>query len=204
MLKRKLLAIFASGIYMLMLSSCISSAGGIYKPQSKQKSVQPADHCITLNYYDALSAMTEKELMQQQQMLRENANAIKSSQLNGDCNQLYLAMLLSMHATGIEYEEESEQVFQAFLKQDNYLTVQDRQIATLLLEQLQRRMEMRSDLQTLKQQLKKERAASLTLLKKLADKQSKLNQLKNIEKNINQQEQEISTPSTDKIPNNAK
>lgn len=199
MLRSNRVRSFVTGISILMLPACMPSIAEIPRSQPIQKSTWAASHCTALNEYEALAAMSEKELKQEEQMLRENMKTARS-----DCDQLTLAMLLSMPAVGVNNEEESEQIFKDILKQEQFLSAQERQIVQILLEQAQRRIKMRSELKILKNQLKKERVASLKLLENLADTESKLNQLKNIEKDINKQEQEISTPSTDKIPHDAK
>ncbi len=206
MLRINRLRIFLTGISILMLSACMPSIAKMPKSQPTQKptpvtttATKTENHCIALNYYEALSTMSEAELMQEEKMLRENVKTIQNS-----CDQLHLAILMSMPSAGIKNEEESELIFIKILKQEQFLSVRERQITQLLLEQLQQRIKMQAEQQLLKKQLKEERSASLKLLEKLADKESKLKQLKNIEKNINKQEQEISAPSTYKIPHDTK
>ncbi|HID82931.1 MAG TPA: hypothetical protein EYH06_07440 [Chromatiales bacterium] len=187
-----------SVMMLLTLSACASVNSGKQKVQ-KQEPVQVTHHCAVLNYYEALTEMTANELAQEKQMLRENLNYNQSS-----CYQLRLVMLLMLPEAGVKDDKEAEQILDDVLYKEASLLPQDRQIARLLSDQIQWRKKIRNSQQALKKQLKKERAASLNLLERLADTQSKLNQLKNIDKNINQREQEISTPSTDKIPHEPK
>lgn len=183
---------------LLILSACVSTKNEKQKIQ-QQEPVQVTNNCAVLNYYEALTEMTANELAQEKQMLRENLNYNQSS-----CYQLRLVMLLMLPEAGVKDDKEAEQILDDVLYKDASLLPQDRQIARLLSDQIQWRKKIRNSQQALKKQLKKERAASLNLLERLADTQSKLNQLKNIDKNINQREQEISTPSTDKIPHEPK
>lgn len=187
-----------SVMMLLILSACASVNSGKQKTQ-KQEPVQVTNHCAALNYYEALVEMTTNELAQEERMLRENLNQNQSS-----CYQLRLVMLLMLPEAKVKDDKEAEQILDDVLYKEASLLPQDRQIARLLADQIKWRKKIRSSRQALKKQLKKERAASLNLLERLADTQSKLNQLKNIDKNINQREQEISTPSTDKIPHEPK
>lgn len=193
--RRFLVAGFAC-MMLLMLSACASVISG---KQQHKESVQVTNHCAVLNYYEALVEMTASELTQEEQMLRSNLGQNQSS-----CYQLRLVLLLILPEAGGKNDKEAEQLLEDVQYKEASVQPQDRQIARLLFDQIQWRKKLRSDQQSLRKKLKKERAASLNLLERLAEAQSKLNQLKNIEKNINKREQEISTPSTDKIPHEAK
>lgn len=183
---------------LLTLSACVSVNSAKTKLQEKEP-VQVTNHCAVLNYYEVLVEMTANELTQEERMLRENLGENQSS-----CYQLRLVMLLMLPGSGAKYDKEAEQILDDVQYKKASLLPQDRQITRLLSDQIQWRKKMRSSQQSLRQKLKKERAASLNILERLAEAQSKLKQLKNIDKNINEKEQEISTPSTDKIPHDPK
>ncbi len=152
-----------------------------------------------LSYYEALRMMSVEELEQEQAMLRVSLNHAEIP-----CDQLRLAMLLWMPEFRLNNDSETEQLLKDFFEKEKTPAIQDKQIAWLLADEVQWRKKIQSHQQTLKNQLKEERAISLNLLEQLTKAQSTLKQLKNIDKNINAREQEISTPSTDKIPHEPK
>ena len=199
-----------TGMFFLMLSACASGIREKAAVENQQIPAQAKSHCNALSYYETLAAMTTTELRQEQLMLHQQPGYPQNS-----CESLHLIMLLSFSEAGAgaenKKEQETLQLLQKILYGEQDLTQQDRQIALLLVDQIQWRNKIRSNQQTLEQQLqslktqlKKERKASLNFLERLTELQLKLNQLKNIDKNINAREQEISTPSIDKTPHDTK
>ena len=195
-----------TGMFFLILSACASDIREETAVEHQQASVRTKNHCNALSYYETLAAMTTTELRQEQLMLRQQPGHPQNS-----CEALHLIMLLSFSEAGAENENEALQLLQKILYEEQDLTQQNRQIALLLTDQTQWRNKIRShqqtlekQLQTLRKQLKKERKASLNFLERLTELQLKLNQLKNIDKNINAREQEIITPSIDKAPHDTK
>jgi hypothetical protein len=148
-----------------------------------------------LSYYEKLRMMSVEELEQEQEMLRVSLNHAEITY-----DQLRLAMLLWMPESRINNDTEAAQLLKNFFAKEETSAIQDKQIAGLLADELQWRKKIQDNQQVLKKQLEDERAISCNLLEHLTKAQSKLKQLKNIDKNINAREQEISTPSTDKIP----
>lgn len=206
-----------TGLFILMpliLSACVpiisenpKLVSENPKPLYQEKPVQVASHCSALEYYEALTVMTGDELKLEESILRENLGQDESI-----CYHLQLVMLLALPEAGAKEDEEAEQILMGILDTLVYLAPQDRQAMQLLSDQTRWRRKIRSNQQVLKEELRKqlekqlkiERAVSLKLKNQLVDAQSKLKQLKEIDRNINEQEQKISTPSTDKIPNETK
>lgn len=195
-----------TGMFFLMLSACASDIREKTAAEHQEIPVQTKNHCNALSYYETLAAMTTTELQQEQLMLRQQPGHPQNS-----CEPLHLVMLLSFSEAGAENENEALQLLQKILYGEQNFTQQNRQISLLLADQIQWRNKIRShqrtlekQLQSLKTQLRKERKASLNFLERLTELQLKLNQLKNIDKNINAREQEISTPSIDKMPHDTK
>jgi len=199
--------VLLTGFIVMLLSACASNprenspANNQEIPASMHQEVpvQTNSHCDALSYYEVLAEMTADELKQEQLLLREQL-----IQNENVCDPLRLVMSLGLPEAGAKDEKEASQLIKEILNGGQYLSPQDRQILRLLENHIQWRNKMRLNQQSLNKQLKKERDASLNLLERLAEAQSKLKQLKNIDKDINKQEQEISTPSTDKIPHESK
>ncbi len=202
-MKKQIDVVLAAGV-LILLSACATGMPEKTAPpqpaaQITSEKTEP-DRCgDLLDYYEALSAMHADELKQEERMLRENINHGRNN-----CDELRLAMLLFSVEAGGKSDREAGQILDRLLAEDTGLSEQEQQIARLISDQVRWRRKMRNKQQSLKQQLKKERDASLILLERLADTQSKLEQLKKIEININEREQEVSTPSTDKIPHEPK
>ncbi|MDY0213111.1 MAG: hypothetical protein RBR06_08910 [Desulfuromonadaceae bacterium] len=152
-----------------------------------------------LNYREMLSQMSVDELEQELILLRSRLNLAGTS-----CDQLRLAMLLGEPKFRLENDAEVEQLLKNILANEETLAIQDMQVSRLLADEVQWRKKVRNDQQALEIQLQQERAASLKISEQLTDAQLKLKQLKNIDRNIDAREQEISTPSTDKIPHEPK
>lgn len=167
---------------------------------TKSQPEPPVSQCGgLLSYYETLRMMPVEELGQELALLRVSLNYAETP-----CDQLRLAMLLGMPEFRFNNDIEAEQLLKVFFNSEGTPAIHDQQIAWLLLDEIQWRNKIQSDKQTLIKQLKAERATSTDLLVQLKKAQSKLNQLKSIDKNINDREQEISTPSTDKIPHESK
>jgi len=152
-----------------------------------------------LNYHETLSRMSVDELDQELTLLRSRLNLAGTV-----CDQLRLAILLGEPEFRLENDAEVEQLLKNIFAKGEALAIQDTQVLRLLADEVQWRKKIRIDRQTLKTQLQEERATSLEILEQLTDAQLKLKQLKNIDKNINAREQEISAPSTDKMPHEPK
>lgn len=152
-----------------------------------------------LNYHETLGRMSVDELEQELSLLRRRLHLAGTV-----CDQLRLAMLLGEPEFRLENDAEAEQLLKNILANGESLPIQDKQVSRLLADEVLWRKKIRNDRQALKTQLQKERAASLKILEQLTDAQLKLKQLKNIDRNINAREQEISTPSTDNMPNDSK
>lgn len=152
-----------------------------------------------LNYHETLGRMSVDELEQEMTLLRRRLN------LAGNvCDQLRLAMLLGEPEFRLENDAEAEQLLKNILALGESLSIQDTQVLRLLADEIQWRKKIRNDWQALKTQLQEERAASLKISEQLTDAQLKLKRLKNIDRNINEREQEMSTPSTDNMSHEPK
>lgn len=167
---------------------------------TKSQSEPPVSQCGgLLSYYETLRMMPGEEQGQELALLRVSLNYAETP-----CNQLRLAMLLGMPEFRFDNDIEAKQLLKVFLNSEGTPAIHDQQIAWLLMDEIQWRKQRQSKRQILIKQLEEEHATSTDLLVQLKTAQSKLNQLKNIDKNINDREQEISTPSTDKIPHESK
>jgi len=182
---------------LLLLFWLLSACTPIFYPKSQET---PVSQCGgLLSYYEVLRVMSVEELEQELTALRVSLNYTETP-----CDQLRLAMLLGMPEFRFNNGTEAEQLLISFLIKEETIAIHDKQIAWLLMDEIQWRHQIQSDQQTLKKQLREERTISAKIQEQLEKAQSKLNQLKNIDKNINAREQEISTPSTDKIPHESK
>jgi len=193
-------------ILLLLLLSMLSACTLLThdKPQlwlqRKEKPIQPVSQCGgMLSYYTALRVMSAKELDEELSRLRENVTHAQNT-----CDQLRLVMLLGMSKYRFKKYTEAEKLLKDIFEKEGTLAIQDKQFALLLADEIQWQKKTQSNQEALEKQLKKERAASLNLLERLAEAQSKLKELKSIDKNITAREQEISRPSTDKIPHEPK
>lgn len=113
------------------------------------------------------------------------------------CEQLYLALLLSRRPDHFGAFTEAEELLSELLTKPNDLSKRDRLTAELLLEPLLLRHESAT-------QLAEQQAQVEQLSKQLREARSKLDQLKNIDRDFNRKVQETSTPSTDEIPYESK
>ncbi len=200
-LNRSLLAI----LLLWALSAC-TAVVPYEKPQVQlQQKEEPTQvvvvsQCVQmLSYFEMLRLMSVAELEQEHTGLWESVNH------TGDgCDQLRLAILLGLPKFRLENDIKAEKLLQNFLEKEKMPTMQDKQIVWFLMDEIQWRKQMHSKQLSLRKQQKKERVAYSKLLEQLSEVQLKLKQLRSIDKNINAKEQEISIPSTDKIPNEPK
>lgn len=161
-------------------------------PETASMPVQSSG-CDGLGYYQALSRMTPDEKKKRLPLLR------LSQQYHDDsCGQLELAMLLSQPDSDFQNDVEAERLLGEFLDNPGIDSDQDRVLANLLREIIQERLRSQKEQNKLKLELKKEQIASSVLKKRLMQLKSQLEQLKSLERDINQQEQAISTPSREK------
>ncbi len=152
-----------------------------------------------LSYYEMLKLMPVAELEQKQTALWEGVN-----HTGNGCDQLRLAILLGLPELRLENDVKAEGLIKDFLEKEEISAIEDKQIAWFLMGEIQWRKKIQSKQQALRKQQKQERVAYSNLLKQLSETQLKLEQLRYIDKNINAKEQEISIPSTDKIPSDPK
>ena len=183
----------------MILSACVQRVTEIPVQPLKEPDVQVKRQCGMLNYYVSVKKMTEDELKLEELLLRERLNIDK-----GCCHKLRLVMLLGLSEAEAKDLNETSLLIKEILHREQNLAPKDWQITQLLSDQNQWRQKMHVKQKSLTKQLKKERSVSFKLQKRLSETQSKLDQLKDIEKNINEKEQEISAPSTDKIAHEAK
>lgn len=171
-------------LLLLMLTVSLSACGPLNYKSSRCRGL--------LNDYASLRELSAEAGVAQLASLRQSPRLADNS-----CEQLRLAMLLGRPEFRQENDAEAERLLEALLVGDAKLATQDRQLARLLLDEIQWRKKIW-------QKLRAEQAASLKLLGRLTQAQSQLKQLRNIDQNINDSEREISAPSTDKIPHEPK
>jgi len=144
-----------------------------------------------------LSAEAKNELLQ----------TLSSHQPPGDkpCDQLRLAVLLSKPGTNFRDDVEASRLLKIFLGNPNHAHAPDRSLAYLLTDIVDERQRLQAELHRLKKTISQELVISQTLARKLKQQhsatkvlQSQLDQLKSIERDINEKEQFAATPSADK------
>ncbi len=148
-----------------------------------------------LSYYEAALLMENGDREQE----LENLTEIWSLTREG-CDQLRLALMLSQPEMPVKERERALSLLTDLLNRNDGLEMKSYQLAQLLHSQLEQLLSRQVHVKKLGRELKQERAASRKLLQRLTTLQSQLEQLKNIEKSINEKEQAIITPSTDNIP----
>ena len=159
--------------------------------------------CIGVaDFYTAasqLSAETGQEMLQ----------ALRSNQTQGDnpCDQLRLSVLLSKPDTSFHDDAEAGRLLQDFLHDPDRAQHPDRGFALLLADNISERQQLQEELQRLEQAITQEQAASQELAQKLKREhaaaealQLQLEQLNSIERDINEKEQSVATPTADRQP----
>lgn len=144
-----------------------------------------------LNYYDTVAAMPEEMRIQELDHLRN------SSQLEKECHELKLAILLTQPGANLQNYEDACQMLENFITNETDADLENKQLARILLTHVKQSKKLISKQHSLQAQLRKERAAGVGLAKKLSELQLQLDQLRDIEKNINEKEQTITVPSID-------
>jgi hypothetical protein len=148
-----------------------------------------------LGYYEAALLMENRDREQELEILTEVWSLTRDG-----CDQLRLALMLSQPETPVKERERALSLLTDLLNRNDGMEMKSYQLAQLLHSQLEQLLSRQIHFQKLRRKLKQERAASRKLLQRLTALQSQLEQLKNIEKSINEKEQAIITPSTDNIP----
>lgn len=153
-------------------------------------------HCSNLlDNYETFSLM---DTQRRKQELKAIAGIWSVTQES--CDQLRLALLLSQPDNSVQDKQKSLELVTDLLAGKHGLDMQARQLAELLRDQLKQILSRQIQILELRHQLEQESAASRQLSKQLTSLQSQLEQLKSIEKSINEKEQSIITPSTNSIP----
>lgn len=116
------------------------------------------------------------------------------------CDQLNLALLLSRPDNPPGDQRQALKLLGGLLEKQSGLDLASRQLARLLHDQQQQRELQQTRIRRLRDKLQQERAAVRRLLERLGDLSSQLEQLKDIEKSINEKEQAIITPSANGLP----
>ncbi len=185
----------------LLLSACTLTPGR--SPTPPVTAARQAAHCgDNLAFYDRLAAASAEQRLRAEQLLRDDLERRPRS-----CDQLRLGLLLSIPLGKEDREQEARDLFNRLLNDSLRLADSDRLLARLLLDQLDSRRQLRQRLEASEQRFSDEHKALIRQLKRLESTRKRLQQLetqieqlKAIEENINQREQEVSTPATDRIP----
>ncbi len=141
-----------------------------------------------------LSTATKEELLH---TLRSNR-----SQEGNPCNQLRLAMLLSKPNTNFRDDVTASTLLKNFLANPGNTHAPSRSLAHLLSDRINEHQQLQEAMRSLEKTISQEMAISQTLAKKLKRQhtttkalQSQLDQLKSIERDINEKEQSAATPA---------
>lgn len=150
-----------------------------------------------LDYYEITLDMPEQV---REQELKDLRKSVQRKPLDGNekFHELQLALLLMQQGLSVKDYDEANLLLQNFLYDTDNHTA--RQFALLLLANVYKSKQLLTAQERFETQIAKERDVSVELSKKLSELQSQLDQLKDIEKSINEKEQSITIPSIDSIP----
>ena len=153
-----------------------------------------------LIYYDSLTRLTKSELEGEQEILRQNLLESKNH-----CNRLRFVLFSILPEAGMNNHKEIDGIMKTLVAEKNNMQRDERQVLELLSDQIELKNTLRKKIKEHEKQIKNfytqsrsEKKTSAQLQQQVDELQTKLLQLKNIEKKINAREQEISTPSTDR------
>lgn len=153
-----------------------------------------------LIYYQALTELTKNELESERLILKKNLQ-----ESDNYCNQLRYVLYSMLPETEMKNDSEIEKILQSLEGRKTELQQEERQLYELLADQFAVLSEVKKGkkddelkIEKLDSALKSEQQNSEELQGELDAAQTKLEQLKNIEKKIETREQEISTPSVDR------
>jgi len=159
-----------------------------------QETPVQVNDCAVLGYYHGLPGLSAD---QQQQALTTLWQPIPNN--DDPCRKLRLALLLSQGDSGIRDEAKAEELLKSILVNPADNRDQDLALATLLLEVIELRKQIKVDLikmRGLRSRLKKTQQGSAGYQHQLIELKSQLQQLQSLEQVIDQQEQAINPPKT--------
>ena len=185
---------------LLLLSACTLNPG---REPAPTPGVRAEAHCgDNLAFYDRLAGTGDAQRDRAERLLRDDLERRPRA-----CDQLRLGLLLAIPPGEEGREQEARELLERLLNGSTRLADSDRLLVRLLLDQLDSRRLLRQRLSASEQRFSEEHKALIRQLKQLDSTRQRLqqletqiDQLKAIEENINQREQEVSTPATDRIP----
>jgi len=141
---------------------------------------------------------------------QEMLQALRTNQTQGEnpCDQLRLVMLLGKPDTAFHDDAEAARLLQDFLDAPRFAQHPDRGLASLLADNIKERQQLQEQLRSQEKSLALEQAVSQKLAKKLKREhtaakalKSQLEQLKSIERDINEKEQSVVAPAANRKAN---
>jgi len=147
-----------------------------------------------LGFYETASLLAGQERLKRKQSLARRLRLTRSP-----CDTLQLALLLGTPLGSLEDKRRAVKLLERYLQTPD-LTSDQARLARLLRDQLQQQIWALGRTSKLKQKLKEREAENAQLDQRIRHLESLLEQLKDIERNFNEQEQAIIAPSTPAAP----
>lgn len=190
----------------LVIAIVVSSCNSMVKSNKEQTNLLPESKTTLdmgcddlLDYYEMIFGMPVEMRVQELDDLRKKVQH-RDLVDRKSCYQLQLSLLLTQQGAGIEDYEEANQILENFMYDTRNDNTREKQFALLLLAHVNQGRTLLRRNYDLEMQVKNEQIVSVKHAKKLSELQSQLDQLKDIEKNINEKEQSITVPSIDNNP----
>ncbi|WP_456404132.1 hypothetical protein [Thiolapillus sp.] len=186
---------------LLLIAPLLLSACAAPQPKAVPKASPLADETLVSNSCGNLLEDYETFSLMDEVARKQRLNSVSSIWMltRDSCEQLRLSLLLSQPQGSDKDRQKALKLLKELLTNNALQDPQARQLAALLRDQLQLARAQKLRTLDLRHRLQAQRAASRGLSEQLDNLQSQLQQLKNIEKNINEKEQSIITPSTDNV-----
>jgi len=162
------------------------------------------DTCGGINgFYTTVSSLSPGAGQEMLQTLRS-----RQALAGNPCDQLRLAILLDKPGTAFRDDAEATRLLQDFLHDPGYAQHADRGLALLLADNIRERQQLQEKLHSREKSLALEQAVSQRLAKKLKREhtaakalRSQLEQLKSIERDINEKERSVAVPAANRKAN---
>ncbi len=194
--------VLTSVLFLVVTASSCQPFGGSdnVKSTSPLAEESASDICCNglLDYYEIIIDMPEEVREQELKDLRKSVQR-KSPDGKEHFHELQLALLL-MQQDSVKGYDEANLLLENYIYQAGSQNDAARRLSLLLLADVYKSKQSLIAQETLETQIAKERDVSAELSKKLSELQSQLDQLKDIEKSINEKEQSITIPSIESIP----
>lgn len=189
-------------LFLVVTASSCQSFGERHSVKSTPSLAQEStlNMCCNglLDYYEIIIDMPEGL---REQELKDLRKSVQRKSLDGKehFHELQLALLLMQQGSVKDYDE-ANLLLGNYLYETGSQNDAARRLALLLLADVYKSKQLLVAQERFETQIAKERDVSAELSQKLSELQSQLDQLKDIEKNINEKEQSITIPSIESIP----